>query len=99
MIKYLMNQITNQEEHMVNIKENQFKARDVDQEQLTKIENQIRFFQEQAKFTQQEYNSKLKNMEDQIIFTEQSKNELRDKLRVAEDGNREMIAFIKNLQQ
>jgi len=41
---------------------------------------------------------KIKNLEDQVIFTEQSKNELRDKLRVAEDGNREMIAFIKNLQ-
>lgn len=47
--------------------------------------------------SQHEFEVKMKNMEDQILFTEQSKNELRDKLRVAEDGNREMIAFIKNL--
>ena len=38
-------------------------------------------------------------MEEQILLTEQSKNELREKLRIADDGNREMIAFIKNLQQ
>lgn len=42
---------------------------------------------------------KIKNMEEQILLTEQSKNELREKLRIADDGNREMIAFIKNLQQ
>lgn len=33
------------------------------------------------------------------MFSEQSKNELRDKLRQAEDGNRELMSFIKNLQQ
>ena len=59
-----MNQISNQEEHMMSMKDNQFKARDVDQEQLTKIENQIRYQQEEAKFSQQEFTSKLKNMED-----------------------------------
>lgn len=42
---------------------------------------------------------KIKNLEEQVLLTEQTKNELRDKLRIADDGNREMIAFIKNLQQ
>lgn len=33
------------------------------------------------------------------MLQEQTKAELRDKLRVADDGNREMISFIRNLQQ
>ena len=41
---------------------------------------------------------KIKNLEEQVNLSEQSRNEMRDKLRVAEDGNREMITFIKNLQ-
>lgn len=42
---------------------------------------------------------KVKNLEDQLMLQEQTKAELRDKLRIADDGNREMISFIKNLQQ
>ena len=51
------------------------------------------------KFSTQEMSVKIKNLEDQVLLTEQTKNELREKLRIADDGNREMIAFIKNLQQ
>ena len=40
---------------------------------------------------------KIKNLEEQVNLAEQSRNEMRDKLRIAEDGNREMITFIKNL--
>jgi hypothetical protein len=42
---------------------------------------------------------KIKNLEEQVVLSESTKNELRDKLRIADDGNREMISFIKNLQQ
>lgn len=80
------------------MKENQFKLRDGDLTNIGKLENQIRFAQEQMKFTTQEMSIKIKNLEEQVLLTEQSKNELREKLRIADDGNREMIAFIKNLQ-
>ena len=41
---------------------------------------------------------KIKNLEEQVNLAEQTRSEMREKLRVAEDGNREMITFIKNLQ-
>lgn len=47
----------------------------------------------------QEMNLKIKSLEDQVMLSDKIKIELRDKLRVTEDGNREMMAFIKNLQQ
>lgn len=40
---------------------------------------------------------KVKNLEEQVVMSEKTKMDLRDKLRVAEEGNREMISFIKNL--
>tara|TARA_B100000519_G_C14010037_1_gene328239 strand:+ start:427 stop:645 length:219 start_codon:yes stop_codon:yes gene_type:complete len=59
----------------------------------------MKFEQEQNRFTIQEMFGKIKNLEVQVNLSEQTRNEMRDKLRVAEDGNREMITFIKNLQQ
>lgn len=47
----------------------------------------------------QEVALKVKNLEDQALLSDKIRTELRDKLRVTEDGNREMISFIKNLQQ
>ena len=48
--------------------------------------------------TQQEIMAKLKNLEDQVMLGEKTRLDLRDKLRVTEDANREMMTFIKNLQ-
>jgi hypothetical protein len=41
---------------------------------------------------------KIKNLEEQVLLGEKTRIDLRDKLRVTEDNNREMINFIKNLQ-
>lgn len=42
--------------------------------------------------------AKLKSLDDQVSLGERTRVELRDKLRVTEDNNREMVNFIKNLQ-
>ena len=49
-------------------------------------------------FSAQEITVKLKSLEDQVLLGEKTRIDLRDKLRVTEDNNREMINFIKNLQ-
>ena len=41
---------------------------------------------------------KVKNLEEQIQVSEQTGHMVRDKLRITEDNNREMINFIKGLQ-
>lgn len=79
-------------------KELQLKMRDDEMGQLGKLENQLRYNSEQASFTQQEITTKIKNLEDQVLLGEKTRLDLRDKLRVTEDNNREMINFIKNLQ-
>jgi hypothetical protein len=40
---------------------------------------------------------KVKNLEDQVILSDKIKIDLRAKLQVTEEGNREMMSFIKNL--
>ena len=81
------------------MKNNQFKVRDEESSQISKLENQLRFNTEQQQFNMQEVALKVKNLEDQALLSDKIRTELRDKLRVTEDGNREMISFIKNLQQ
>mgnify|MGYP000023212144 FL=1 len=44
----------------------------------------------------QEIILKVKNLEEQVLMSDKTRIELRDKLRVAEEGNREMISFIKD---
>lgn len=81
------------------MKENQFKARDAEVSQISKLETQLRYSQEQQQYGMQEIILKVKNLEEQVLMSDKTRIELRDKLRVAEEGNREMISFIKNLQQ
>ena len=97
MLKYLMVQIQSIEDGQSTMKDQQYKVRDGDIQTISNIESQMKFEQEQNRFAQQEMFGKIKNLEEQVNLAEQARNEMRDKLRVAEDGNREMITFIKNL--
>lgn len=65
--------------------------------QISKIQNELQFNSETQKFQQQEITAKLKSLEDQVLLADRTRTDLRDKLRVTEDNNREMINFIKNL--
>ena len=47
---------------------------------------------------QQEITAKIKSLEDQVLLGDRTRLELRDKLRITEDNNREIFNFIKNLQ-
>ena len=64
LMKYLMNQNSNLEEQISVVKDNQYKLRDGDLTNVGKLENQIRFAQEQMKFTSQEMSVKIKNLEE-----------------------------------
>ena len=97
MLKYLMVQIQSIEDGQSTMKDQQYKVRDGDIQTISKLESQMKFEQEQNRFAQQEMFGKIKNLEEQVNLAEQTRNEMRDKLRIAEDGNREMITFIKNL--
>jgi hypothetical protein len=92
-----MAQLQGIEEGQANIKDQSFKTRDVDMQAISKLENAMRFQDEQNKFIQQDMVGKIKNLEEQVRLSDGQRTEMRDKLRVAEDGNREMITFIKNL--
>jgi hypothetical protein len=48
-------------------------------------------------FSQQEIVAKIKSLEDQVSLGERTRVDMRDKLRITEDNNREMVNFIKNL--
>jgi hypothetical protein len=65
---------------------------------MGRIESQVRQSTEQQQYTQQEVIQKLKSLEDQVLLGDKTRMELNQKLRLTEDNNREMVAFIKNLQ-
>ena len=64
---------------------------------MGRIESQVRITSEQQQYSQQEVVQKLKSLEDQVLLGDKTRMELNQKLRITEDNNREMVAFIKNL--
>ena len=93
-----MNQVQGVEDQQTSIKNNQIKLRDQDLKNIGQVESQVRSVSENQIFTQQEILAKLKGLEDQVLLGDRVRVELRDKLRITEDNNREMVNFIKNLQ-
>lgn len=57
----------------------------------------MRYSSEQQSMVQSELGTKVKNMEEQLTMNEAMRNELRDRLRVAEDSNKELTAFMRSL--
>lgn len=47
---------------------------------------------------QSEILQKLKSLEDQVQLGEATRQEMRDKLRIADDSNKELAKFIRSLQ-
>ena len=46
---------------------------------------------------QSELQTKVKTLEDQLNMNESMRNDLRDRLRVAEESNKELTAFMRSL--
>jgi len=72
----------------------------VDQERdaRSKLENNVRYSSDQQLFSIQEVMQKIKFLEDQISMEEKNKLETRDRLRIADENNRELMNFIKSIQ-
>ena len=68
---------------------------DQDLGQINQIENQLRENNEYTKFTQQDIVAQLASLKDQVQLGDRSRAELRDKLRITEENNREMFNFVK----
>ena len=74
------------------------KVTDSQQVNIGKLESQVRYATEQQTYQQSEIMGRLKNLEDQIAISDSMRNELRDKLKGAEESNRDLAAFIRSLQ-
>ena len=64
MLKYLMVQIQSIEDGQSTMKDQNYKVRDGDMASISKLENVMKFEQEQARFAQQEMFGKIKNLEE-----------------------------------
>ena len=98
MIKYLLTQIGQIEDQQQSYKELNAKMRDIDADNVSKLENSFKKNNEVSGFQLQELTQKMRSLESQIEIAEQIRTEMREKLRVSEDNNQQMVSFIKSLQ-
>jgi hypothetical protein len=71
---------------------------DAEREARSKLESSVKFNQDQAFFSQSEVLSRISTLEQSLNREEKLRLEMRDKLRVSDEQNRELANFIKSLQ-
>jgi hypothetical protein len=71
---------------------------DAEREARSKLESNVKFNQDQAFFSMSEVVSRISTLEQSLTREEKLRLEMRDKLRVSDEQNRELANFIKSLQ-
>jgi hypothetical protein len=71
---------------------------DTERDARNKLENSLKYREDQSYFSVSELANKISIVEDNVRREEKARVELREKLRVSEEQNREMVNFIKSIQ-
>ena len=98
MINYLLSQIQNMEQSVLNGQRKASDLQDREREDFMKRQQDLRMQNEDAKTTLGEVQAQVAALRGDVERGEAVKNELREKLRTAEEHNLEMANFIKSLQ-
>lgn len=98
MINYLISQINTMESTVQSLNRKTQSIVDQERDARSKLENTVRYSSDQQLFGIQEVMQKIKFLEDQVLREEKNKLETRDRLRIADENNRELMNFIKSIQ-
>jgi len=98
MITYLVSQLNGMDQTVQNLNRKAQSISDAERDARSKLESNIKFSQEQSFFSLSEVNSRIQALEQALTREEKVRLDMRDKLRVSEEQNRELANFIKSLQ-
>lgn len=98
MISYLVSQINSMDQSMQNLSRKAQSISDAERDARSKIESNLKFNQEQSFFSMSEVTARIQALEQSLQREEKVRLEMRDKLRLSEEQNRELANFIKSLQ-
>ena len=97
MINYLISQLNSVDSTVQNLNRKAQSISDAEREARQKIEGTLKFNQDQAFFSMSEVMSRITSLEGALGREEKLRLDMRDKLRVTEEQNRELANFIKSL--
>lgn len=98
MINYLISQINSMDQTMQNLSRKAQQISDAERDARAKLESSVKFNQDQSFFSMSEVVSRISTLEQSLTREEKLRLEMRDKLRVSDEQNRELANFIKSLQ-
>lgn len=98
LMTFLISQFNNLEQTVQGLNRKTQGIQDLERDARSKLENSIKFSNDQSHYSLQEVSQKILSLEDQIRREEKMRVELRDKLKNSEEANREMVNFIKSIQ-
>lgn len=97
MINYLISQINGLESNVQSLNRKAQVISDVERDARSKLENNFKYTHDQTHFSVAELASKIGQLEETIKREERARTEIRDRLRVSDEQNREMVNFIKSI--
>ena len=98
MINYLISQINTVETTVQTINRKAQNIADQERVERNKLESSLKYDKDQSNYTIGEVMSKVNFLEENLRREEKTRVELRDKLRIADENNRELMNFIKSIQ-
>jgi hypothetical protein len=82
---------------MQNLNRKAQQISDAERDARSKLESSVKFNQDQSFFSMSEVLSRISTLEQSLTREEKLRLEMRDKLRVSDEHNRELANFIKSL--
>ena len=97
MINYLISQINTVETTVQTLNRKAQNIADQERVERSKLESSLKYDKDQSNYTISEVMSKVNFLDENLRREEKTRVELRDKLRMADENNRELMNFIKSI--
>jgi hypothetical protein len=98
MINYLVSQINTLETTVQGLNRRAQAIADSERDARSKLETSFKYTNDQQHYNLNEVMQKINFLEDSIKREEKTKLDMRDRLRIADENNRELMNFIKSIQ-
>ena len=98
MINYLVNQLQSLDQNYQSLSRKAQSIQEGERAERFKLENTLKYTQDQSTYDQKDLVNKISFLEEALQREERARIELRDKFRAQEEGSRDVINFIKSVQ-
>jgi hypothetical protein len=99
LISHLMNQLNSLQVKLDSVSRNQKMLQDNERDARMKLESNLKLNSDESNFSVSELLSKVSSLDQKLKREEQAKNELRDRVLVAEANQRELMTFMSQTKK